>query len=292
MSAAIATDAEPAVAGLDGRGRLRRVRRRDATAQTAHGWYRPALAILLIASFLLRLWGIKQGLPYSYNADEATHFVPRAIDFFSHDLNPHYFLNPPAYSYLLYAVFELWFGSADAVRSAYTVDPTAVFLLARVVAATLGTVSVLLTYLAGARLIGRAGGLLAGAILGLGFLPVFYSHLALNDVPTLAPVALSLYGIAGVLRRGRTRDYAIAGLGIGLAAATKYTGAIMLVCLLAASVCDAAGDGLARAMPRLGLGCVLAALAFFAANPYSLLDTSSFLSGVSSQASLAAGGQG
>src|SRR5204863_5044224 len=117
--------------------------------------HRPALALLLIATFLLRLWGIKQGLPYSYNVDEATHFVPRAVAFFSHDLNPHYFLNPPAYSYLLYAVFELWFGSADAVRTTYTLDPTVVFVVARLVAAGLGTAAVLLTYLAGARLIGR-----------------------------------------------------------------------------------------------------------------------------------------
>ena len=73
--------------------------------------HRPALALLLIVSLLLRLWGIKQGLPYSYNSDEATHFVPRAVAFFTHDFNPHYFLNPPAYSYLLHIVFELWFGS-------------------------------------------------------------------------------------------------------------------------------------------------------------------------------------
>src|SRR5947209_4915826 len=140
--------------------------------------YRPALALLLIVTFLLRLWGIKQGLPYSYNVDEATHFVPRAVAYFSHDLNPRYFLNPPAYAYLLHLVLELWFGSADAVRRAYTTDPTSVFVVARVVAAVLGTAAVWLTYLAGTRLFNRTVGLLAAAIFGLAFLPVFYSHLA------------------------------------------------------------------------------------------------------------------
>ena len=162
--------------------------------------------------------------------------MPRAIAFFSHDLNPHYFLNPPAYSYLLHIVFELWFGSADAVMRAYASDPTSVFVIARVVAAVLGTLAVWLTYLAGGRFFNRTVGLLAAAIFGFAFLPIFYSHLALNDVPTLAPVALSLFGIAGVFRRGRTRDYAIAGIGIGLASATKYTGGITLVCLLGAFV--------------------------------------------------------
>ena len=91
-----------------------------------------------------------------------------------------------------------------------------------------------LLYLAGARLFDRRVGLLAAALLAVAFLPVFYSHLALNDVPTLAPIALSLWGTAGVLRRGRLRDYALAGVGLGLACATKYTGGIVLLPLLAA----------------------------------------------------------
>src|SRR6202012_464789 len=162
--------------------------------------HRPLLWVLLAVTLALRLWGVKQGLPYSYNSDEATHFVPRAIAFFSHDYNPQYFLNPPAYSYLLHFVFELWFGSPDAGRRAYVTDPTEVFVVARVVAAVLGTVAVWLTYLAGERLFNRTAALLGAAIFGLAFLPVFYSHLALNDVPSLAPVALALDGISGVLR--------------------------------------------------------------------------------------------
>ncbi len=253
--------------------------------------HRAALALLLHATLLLRLWGIKQGLPYSYNSDEATHFVPRAIGFFSHDLNPQYFLNPPAYSYLLQVVFELWFGSADAVTRAYTTNPTEVFVIARVVAALLGTTAVWLTYLAGARLFDRTIALLGAAIFGLAFLPIFYSHLALNDVPTLAPVALSLYGVAGVHRRGDLRDYVIAGVGIGLAAATKYTGGITIVCLLAASGCRGTRGEAWTAVRRCALALAVALGAFALANPYSVLDFSDFRSGVSQQASLAAGGQ-
>jgi hypothetical protein len=247
------------------------------------------LSLVLALSLVLRLWGVKQGLPYSYNADEATHFVPKAVGFFSHDLNPHYFLNPPGYSYLLYAVFELWFGGADAVRSAYASDPTAVFVVARVIAAVLGTAAVWLTYAAGARLMGRTVGLLAAAILGVAFLPVFYSHLALNDVPTLAPVALSLYGVAGVLRDGRRRDYVVAGIGIGLAAAFKYTGGIALLCLIAACARDGARSTPQQALRRGGLAVALALAAFVLANPYALLDPSAFWGGVNEQASLAAG---
>ena len=102
--------------------------------------------------------------------------------------------------------------------------------------ALLGTVSVWLLYLVGARLFSRAVGLLASAVLAVAFLPVFYGHLALNDVPTLAPLTLSLLGTAGVLRQGRMLDYLVAGIGLGLATATKYTAGVMILPLLAAAV--------------------------------------------------------
>jgi 4-amino-4-deoxy-L-arabinose transferase-like glycosyltransferase len=282
-------DQTPADPATPGGPRRRRREESSGVALRRPNPHHVALALLLVVTLGLRLWGIKQGLPYSYNTDEATHFVPKAIGFFSHDLNPHYFLNPPAYSYLLYIVFELWFGSANAVMRAYTSDPTTVYVVARVVAAVLGTASVWLTYLAGSRFFNRTVGLLAAAVFGLAFLPIFYSHLALNDVPTLAPVALALYGIAGVLRRGKRIDYVIAGLGIGLGAATKYTGGITLLCLLAAFVTDAAGGAQWQAARRFVLALVVAMVAFMIANPFSVLDLSSFQTGVSAQASLAAG---
>ena len=70
---------------------------RTEVRQGTRSYHGVALGLLLVTTLVLRLWGIKQGLPYVYNVDEATHFVPRAVAFFSHDLNPHYFLNPPAY---------------------------------------------------------------------------------------------------------------------------------------------------------------------------------------------------
>ena len=261
----------------------------DAGDPGRHGWHRAALAGLLLVTLLLRLWGIKQGLPFSYNVDEATHFVPRALAFFGGDYNPRYFFNPPAYSYLLHIVFELWFGSADAATRTYVANPSDVYVVGRVLAAVLGTGAVWLTYLAGARFFHRSVGLLGAAVFGLAFLPIFYSHLALNDVPTLAPVALSLYATAGVMRRGRLRDYALAGLGIGLAAATKYTGGVTLLCLIGASACDGAGGQKWLAARGLAVALLVALGAFVVCNPYAVLDFPAFQAGLSQQASLAAG---
>jgi dolichyl-phosphate-mannose-protein mannosyltransferase len=253
--------------------------------------YWVALAGVLGVALGLRLWGVAQGLPYAYNADENAHFVPGAIGLFGHGLNPHYFVNPPAYTYLLHAVFGVWFGGRAGVSSTFAVHPTEVFVVARFTAAVVGTLAVWLLYLAGSRFCDRRVGLLAAALLAVAFLPVFYSHLALNDVPTLAPIALSLWGTAGVLRRGRLLDYAVAGVGLGLACATKYTGGIVLLPLLAAGavqlVSPTVGRARATAIGGLVLAGVLALGAFFVANPFSVLDFAAFRDGLDHQASAA-----
>jgi hypothetical protein len=248
----------------------------------------------------LRLWGIRQGLPYAYNADEADHFVPHAIAMFGHGLNPHYFANPPAYTYVLHYLLAAWYGGTAGVQHALAAHPGDVYTLARVAAAVLGTLALWLLYATGARLFGRGVGLLAAAIEAVAFLPVFYAHLALNDVPTLAPLTLSLLGTAGVLRRGRARDHLLAGVGLGLACASKYTAGIVLVPYLAAVAAryldSAAGLGSAsagrRAVGGLALAGATALVAFLIANPYAILDYSKFHAELVHQSTLSAEAQG
>lgn len=264
-----------------------------------------ALGLVLALALALRLWGIRQGLPYAYNADEDAHFVPRAIGMLTLGWNPHYFANPPAFTDLLRLVFAVWFGGRAGVSHAFATDPTAVFTAARVVAALLGTLAVWLLYLAGARLFDRGVALLAAALGAVAFLPVFYAHLALNDVPTLAPLTLSLVGTAGVLRVGRRRDYLVAGVGLGLGCATKYTAGIALLPLLAAAAAQYLAPPIeGRSAPRQAgpvgrpvvIGLAIAGVAAFAsfllADPYSVLDLHAFEQGIAHQSSLSGEAQG
>jgi hypothetical protein len=243
----------------------------------------------------LRLWGIAQGLPYAYNTDEADHFVPHAVAMFGRDLNPHYFANPPAFTYLLHFLFALAYGGKMGVQHAFAAHPGDVYTLARVAAVVLGTAALWLLYATGARLFGRGVGLLAAAIEAVAFLPVFYAHLALNDVPTLAPLTLSLLGTAGVLRKGRARDYLLAGLGLGLACATKYTAGIVLLPLVAAVAArylDAEPGAARRALSGIALAGAAALLAFLIANPYAVLDYQDFHGELVHQSTLSAETQG
>ncbi|HEV2770663.1 MAG TPA: glycosyltransferase family 39 protein [Solirubrobacteraceae bacterium] len=242
---------------------------RGLSAPPAWVWVVPLLA----GALALRLWGLDHGLPYAYNTDENSHFVPHAIGIFGHAWNPEYFVNPPAYTYVLHVVFAVVFGGREGLSSTFAGDPAAVWVVARAVTAVLGTLAVGLLYLAGSRLMDRRVGLLAAGLMAVAFLPVFYAHLALNDVPTLAPLCLGLWGVAGVLRFGRTRDWVVAGAGLGLAAATKYTGGIVLLPLLAAAAVQLTAPGRRAPVLRgLALAAGVGLAAFVVANPYAVLD--------------------
>jgi len=247
-------------------------------------WWGLAVGALLAFAFALRLWGVDHGLPYAYNADENAHFVTRAVGLFGHTWDPNYYVNPPAYTYLAHLLIGAWYGGREGVSSAFAADPTQIWIMTRVLAAVLGTLAIWLTYLAGTRLVDRRVGLLAAAIFAVAFLPVFYSKLALNDVPTLAPLCLALWGAAGVLRFGRVRDYVIAGAGLGLACATKYTGGIVLVPLVAATVVQfTAPGGRAGAARGIAVAGAVALVAFLAANPYAVLNFDAFANGLTHQ---------
>lgn len=257
-------------------------------------WAWPALGAILLVALGLRLWGIKQGLPYVYNIDEAGHFVPKAVAMFSGGLNPHYFVNPPALTYVLHVVFAAWLDGARGVQSTWAHDPASVYLLARVVVALFSVASIWLLYLFGACLLGRGTALLAAAIEAVAFLAVFYGHFALNDAFTLAPLTLSLFGSAGVLQRGRRRDYALAGIGLGLGCASKYTAGIVLLPLLAAAAARYLDSPAAARRVAVGLAIAAACAlgGFLIANPYSLLDFADFHSELLHQSSLTEEAQG
>jgi 4-amino-4-deoxy-L-arabinose transferase-like glycosyltransferase len=91
------------------------------------------------------------------------------------------------------------------------------------------------------------------------------------------------------------RDYLLAGVGLGLACATKYTAGIVLLPLLAAAVAryleadDAVKRRVLAGLPAAG---ALALTAFLVANPYAILDYHAFHAGLVHQSTLSAESQG
>ena len=253
-----------------------------------HSWLIAAAGVVA-GALALRLWGIGHGLPYVYNADENAHFVPRAIGMFGHSYNPNYFVNPPAYTYLLHAVFDLRFGGRSGVGEAMATDRTSVFEAARITAAVLGTLAVAFLLAAGRALLGATAGLIAGALLAVAFLPVHYSHLALNDAPTLAPACAALLGVALIYRSNRLPGYALAGAALGVACATKYTAGILVLTIVAAALATPVPGPRVRGLLLAG---VLALAGFVVANPFAVFDFDAFRDGLSHQSETSGDGGG
>ncbi|MGE4424963.1 MAG: glycosyltransferase family 39 protein [Solirubrobacteraceae bacterium] len=201
-----------------------------------------ALGAVVVAGLLLRLWGIRWGLPFAYNLDERSHFVPRSVEFFaSGSIDPDYQLNPAGLIQWIAAALWLTHWSSDGIVETWRNDPAQIWTIARVASAVLSTAAIALLYAAGSRLFDRRVGLLAAAILATAFLPVHYGHLALNDGPSLAFTALGLFAIAGIVRYGRRRDYVLAGAALGGAIGFKYNAAFVGLPLGTAAVFHATG---------------------------------------------------
>lgn len=255
------------------------------------------LAGILVVGLALRLWGIRSGLPVAFNLDEYAHFTVSAVKMFGGGHNPNYFQNPPGYTYLLQLLLAVAYvtppiGSAGAsIHHAFTTDPTTIYTIARVSAALMGIGASWVLFYAGRRLWGSGVALAAAAFLTFTFLPVHYSHFALNDVPTLLPLCLGLFGLAGVIQLGRPLDYGIAGVGLGLATGTKYTAAALAVSIFAAWAIRFYDDRERgkRELLWLFAAAGISLLAFVIVNPFALLDPHKFLYDLRRQQDLSAG---
>jgi hypothetical protein len=257
--------------------------------------HRLVLVLILAAGFALRVWNIDYGLPFVYSIDEGSHFTSRAVEMFWQDLDPGYYQNPTAYTYLIYVVlramygplgflFDLPFGN---VTDQFDKNPTEIWIAARTLAAALCMGGVAATYWAARRLWGVREGLVAAALVAFAFLPVAYSRVAVTDVGALIGVALSIGFAARAYGGGRLRDFALAGAAAGLAVSFKYTAGLALLPVAIAALGRARVDGL-RAIGGLALGSVLAALVFVALNPYLFGSFDAWWSDLRDQAEVAA----
>ena len=244
------------------------------------------LALILVGAAGLRLWSLNHGLPYAYNLDERAHFVPHAVAMTSGDLNPGYFINPPALTYLIAALLSVV--HLGGVEQWFADDPETVFLVARVLSVGFGVGAVAATYAAGREWFDRRAGLVAAAIMAVAFLPVFYSRLALNDGPGVLPCALALWASAIVLRTGSTRALLAGGACVGLAASLKYSDGAIVIALVAAAFLSPALSFKA-ALKGLVLAGLVSLAAVIVTNPYLFADWSTFTHDLDRQRKFASG---
>ncbi len=243
------------------------------------------LALILLIAFGLRVWSLGHGLPYAYNLDERAHFVPHAVAMTSGDLNPGYFINPPALTYLLAAWLELI--HLGGVEQWFADDPGGVILAARWISVVFGVGAVAATYAAGKAFFDRRAGLVAAAVMAVAFLPVFYSRLALNDGPGVLPCALALWASAIVLNTGSRKALLAAGACVGLAASLKYSDGAIVVAVIAAALLSPLS--FKEAFKGLVLAGLISIAVVIVTNPYMFADWATFTHDLDRQRKFAAG---
>jgi 4-amino-4-deoxy-L-arabinose transferase-like glycosyltransferase len=246
------------------------------------------LPVLIFGGLCLRVWGIRQDLPYCYYGDES-YLIYHSLKFGTGDLNPHWFTWPTLFQYCLFFLFGVfyllgiifgWFKDKIDFLYLYLKDPTIFFLIGRLTAASLGTASIYLIYLIASKSYNKNTGLICSAIFAFLPLAVEYSHYAVVDTPLVFMILLSLFFILNIFLRGGVKNYLLSGFFTGLAIGTKYPAVFLILPLLLSHLLVTDKKGFFRIIfsPRLILCLTLVLAGFFMACPYAFLDFPKFFS--------------
>lgn len=253
-------------------------------------WHLPALFVILAVGAVLRFTALGQGIPFALGIDEPE-IMERAVRMMNTgDLHPHFFDYPGLYIYLQFAVACVRFvsGSIGGLwANLGEAPPSEFYLWGRAVTAFLGTATIFLVYRM-ARRISPATGLVAAALFAVQSQHVRESHFVLTDVPMTFFIVLAAKLAIRACERQRVRDWVVAGMAVGAAAATKYNGGVAIL-LPALAVLLTAGTWWWR-VKAMTLVSVMAGVTFLLCAPYTVIALPEFLNAFAYLANMYADG--
>ncbi len=204
------------------------------------------------------------------------------------DFNPHFFTYPAFTFYFNYAIewIQYLFGyltgafsGLEVFHKAYDADPTSFVMWSRTVMLLFDLGSLLVTYKLGSLFCDRRIGLLAAFLVAINPLHIQRVHLINVDTPLTFFCILSVLFIYKLYSDPEMKWYILAGVSIGLAAATKYNGSILILVLLAAHLLRSRSlRGVIQSFKtaHLFLAIGIAGSIFVIFNPYIILNFNSF----------------
>ncbi|MEX2661306.1 MAG: glycosyltransferase family 39 protein [Vicinamibacterales bacterium] len=248
---------------------------------------RTAVVLVLLAAvaLTLRVIGLQYGLPAVYNPDEVA-IMARALSFAKGTLNPHNFLYPTLYFYVLFGWVGVYLGAVwltggvatlTELQQLYFTNPTGIYTAGRLLGAVCGTAAILAVFRLGQRLFDARVGLTAALFLAVAPLAVRDSHYVKHDIPATLAIVLALIAIVRIWPRApearRSRhDVLLAGAACGVAFSTHYYCIFLVLPLLWAIVQRwrvAGWQVVARHAVTAGL---VSAAVFFALSPFILVE--------------------
>jgi len=248
-----------------------------------------------------------QEWPRFFNPVLAAQATERHPNFFASQtspLNPHFFAYGSLPLYLLRLsghllsllaplsrLFSSWPSLAQALASLGRIsDYDRLTLLGRGISALLGTANIYLAYLVGKRVHDSKVGLLAATFSALTVFQIQVAHFFAVDVFLNLFVLLVIYFALGLAKGGGVREAVLLGVTLGLALATKFSAApLILAFLVAFCIRWRAQKGWKENAFLLLLSLLLLALTFFVAQPYAILDWRTFTGDVVEQGEMVRG---
>ncbi|HEX6902667.1 MAG TPA: glycosyltransferase family 39 protein [Thermoanaerobaculia bacterium] len=237
-------------------------------------WIGVALAALLIVSFALRTWDASQGLNSRRYYDERFplknvsallkhgEWRPRHTFYLSLSYLPQagvLAVSEWLYEITRYKPFSIYGRTGDGY------SPTA-YWLCRMVNVAYGTLSLWLLFLIGRRIDSPEVGLLAAAVFAAFPRHVLSSVEFKPDILVILLVTLTFYWALSAAFQPSLGRFLVAGMGVGLAVSTKYTGVASALPVMAAALANGWRDR--RQWLWLVLAGVASVVTFVILNPF------------------------
>ncbi len=244
---------------------------------------------ILLSGIMLRLWNIGWGLPHLYEEAIPLRFgmklwpsLPPSIDF-------HFFVYP-AFSYYLHLCAQFLhfcagyvvgsFSSLGSFIASFETDPSGFTLVARSVTIVFDAGIIVMSYATLDRFYGRTSALIAAAMISFNVLHVREAHLVNVDTLLTFFSVATLYRFYRLSETPTFRSYTLCGIMIGLAAASKYNGSILVLALVVVHLLTAGSLRAAFRADRLVLllaGGAIAGAVFLLFNPLIIPHYSEFI---------------
>ncbi|OGR67266.1 MAG: hypothetical protein A2081_01335 [Elusimicrobia bacterium GWC2_61_19] len=265
-----------------------------------------ALALILICAAALRLSWVTWSLPNrfhtaTYNCDESTALTAlQGMDPAKLDFNPVSDKLPYALSEGTFNIYT--YGALLKVLSALkyaTLTPdkdfyyshigemAKLFLAGRLLSVFYGLLTVMAVFILARNMFGPLAGLLAAFFTAIMPAHVVHSRYIIMNVPGVFWIVLAFIFMKNIVDKGELRDYVLAGVSTGLAAATRFSALPLFIMLFPAHLMSAAPG-----KRKLFLAFAAALSAFFIGAPYTFLDLPGFMKGMSAVSRVATSGNG
>ena len=250
------------------------------------------LLISLIIAFLFCVYGINWGRVEEWNPDQMAfrnyEYALNNRNSFSYlnyiYFSPGWFQKPPFHGYFNYFLSylplflveklfrfpenQLTFGSVGLIWS-------------RLLTCFLFLSSIFLTFQITKRFFGLFSARLITLLFATSAGLIAYSHFLTTDIPVMFWMLFAFYFSQNIYLKRRLSDYMLSGFLAGIATATKYNALFMVVSIIMAHILSFDTFAWSKILfsRKLFLSLLMVIFGFLVANPFSILDYHTFISG-------------